>query len=224
MITIANCYFHPSVLFIIHTVRGRGSLICFLVRWSSTMLVSPQLLYDFSRRLLHDQRLSFEAPDGAPPIPPRANFYPLDAHRCDHHPTAMVLPTFLVTSLREVPSVDAMRNYVSPRLHDTYWVAGALLTHFGWQHPNSKYFRNATLRELVCALAHFPAVGSFRTWDNAETRRPAIEACLWRGRPSLHRTSPSDFYWPGLDHHRLWIPIDTVPECSSTRDLVLGSR
>ena len=135
-------------------------------------------------------------------------------HICEVE-TLVRVPCFVVLPV-EVERIDG-RRVCRPTDSITPYVAlGFVMTHFEWQKPTGN-FRPATLLECVCAMAFHPQYGSFRTKPADENW--SVEACFWgRGRDIKLHSSPH-IMW-GQEHHKLWAPIDKVPVCSSTRDLV----
>ena len=183
--------------------------------------LSPSVLHELAMSRLRCAGLTVygHVPPDVSILGPEPNFEQPSCHCCRNE-QVIELPPFLVVPIAEVPSVDVPWDvWKGDRGHDAYWVGGALLTHFHHQRPESN-FRDATRREAVCLMAQLQRLGSVRVWDGHTEQRPVVEACFWGpGRLSLHRTGPNFFMFPGLNHHRLWIPRNRVPYCSSTRDL-----
>lgn len=179
-------------------------------------------LFDSRFAMLEQCGVRPRRPESEPKLSAQAHLYELTEHNCHRDPTLIILPPFLVTPLNHVPCVMYYgKHYYSPAGHDTYWVDGAILTHFDWQRPDKELYREGTRREAVCAMAQFQALGSVRVCDAEETLYKVVEACFWGAEKalSLHR---SNYMWWGHDHHRLWIPMKAVPACSSTRDIFLA--
>ncbi len=144
-------------------------------------------------------------------------------HRCEDE-QVVVVPPFLVVPLRTVMSVEGRwrrAEWLGELAHPTYWVGGAILTHFSEQTPDPALYRGGNVREAVCLIAQHPRFGSVRIHDGMELYEPVIEACRWNGNFSLHRCAPGSYCFPGENHHRLWIPRSGVPEASEFSTLKL---
>lgn len=128
------------------------------------------------------------------------------------------VPPFLVVPLRGVYRVDTMREYSGKTDFTPYWVRGARLCHFEWQYPRDGW-REATLTEIVCAIAQNERFGSIRTTHRDRYQdTDTIEACRWStSRVCLHK---SWNIWWGYQHHRMFVKEAAVPHCCTTRDLV----
>ena len=144
-------------------------------------------------------------------------------HHCEDE-QVVVVPPFLVFPLRTVMSVEARwrrLEWTGELSHPTYWVEGAILTHFPDQEPDPALYRGGNVREAVCLITQHPRFGSVRIHDGIELYEPVIEACRWNGNFSLHRCAPNSYCFPGEHHHRLWIPRSEVPAASEFSTLKL---